>query len=223
MFMHPHSSFADARRIISSRDAISTVLPPHGLAAGMRVETPQGWRGVETLVAGDRVQTLDGGMREVIGATHTILSAHDLARAAAAGERLSYVPGGTLDTCAGFHLLPGQPVLIDTHHAEAVFGSPLVLVPGAALEGWQGILPDSPQAPLTVVRLMFDEEEVIYANTGALLHCPTDAGIWQTEDSRAGGFFTRLDLDAARLLVDLMRMDPPRGIGAGFAPDRTAA
>jgi DNA integrity scanning protein DisA with diadenylate cyclase activity len=97
-----------------------------------------------------------------------------------------------------------------------VFGSPLVLVPGAALEGWQGIIPDMPDAPLTIVRLMFDEEEVIYANTGALLYCPTDAQVWQAQDSRAGGFFTRLDLDAARLLVDLIRMD-------GTAPRRAAA
>ena len=218
MFMHPHAAFTDAQRIISRNDAISTVLPPYGLTAGMRLESPQGWRAVETLVAGDRVQTLDGGMREVIGATHTTLSAHDLARARAAGEHPLYVPGGALDTCSGFHLLPGQPVLVDTHHAEAVFGNPLVLVPGAALEGWQGILPDMPEAPLTVVRLMFDEEEVIFANTGALLHCPTDARVWQTDDSRAGGFFTRLDLDAARLLVDLMRMDGP-----GRLPDRAAA
>lgn len=218
MFMHPQAAFADARRIPSRNDTISTILPPHGLTAGMRVETPQGWRAVETLAAGDRVQTLDGGMREVIGAAHTTLSARDLLRATAAGERPLYVPGGALDTCAGFHLLPGQPVLIDTHHAEAVFGNPLVLVPGAALEGWQGILPDTPQAPLTIVRLMFDEEEVIYANTGALLHCPTDPGVWQTGDSRAGGFFTRLDLDAARLLVDLVRMD-----GRGAPTSRAAA
>ena len=207
MFMHRSAAFADARQIISPRDANSAVLPPAGLTAGMRVETPAGWRTVETLVAGDRVQTLDGGMRELIGTTHTTLSPRDLTRAATTREMPLYVPGGALDTCAGFHLLPDQPVLLDTHHAEAVFGSPLVLVPGAALEGWQGIIPDMPDTPLTIVRLMFDEEEVIYANTGALLYCPTDAQVWQAQDSRAGGFFTRLDLDAARLLVDLIRMD----------------
>ena len=219
MFMHPQTAFSDAQRIISRNDAISTVLPPHGLAAGMRVETPHGWRAVETLGAGDRVQTLDGGMREVIGATHTTLSARDLTRARASGEHPLYVPGGALDTCAGFHLLPGQLVMIDTHHAEAVFGNPLVLVPGAALEGWLGILPDMPEAPLTVVRLMFDEEEVIFANTGALLHCPTDTHVWQADDSRASGFFTRLGLDSARLLVDLMRMDG----GPGRLAARAAA
>ncbi|MCU0907124.1 MAG: Hint domain-containing protein [Rhodobacteraceae bacterium] len=137
MFMHRQAAFADARKIISSRDTNSAILPPAGLTAGMRVETPQGWRPVETLVAGDRVQTLDGGMRQVIGSTHTTLARHDLVRAAATGEMPLYVPGGALDTCAGFHILPDQPVLLDTHHAEAVFGSPLVLVPGAALEGWQ--------------------------------------------------------------------------------------
>jgi hypothetical protein len=211
MFMQPTTAFADARRVISRPDAIGTVLPPLGLTAGMQVETPQGWRAVETIVAGDRIQTMDGGMRQVIGTTHTVLTARDLLRARAAGETPLYVPGGALDTCAGFHLMPGQPVLIDSHHAEAVFGNPLVLVPGAALEGWQGILPDTPEAPLTTVRLMFDEEEVIYANTGALLHCPTEAKVWQAEDSRAGGFFTRLSLDAARLLIDLMRMDDAAG------------
>ena len=63
MFMPSTSAFANADR------AVLNVLPPlrqaAGLTTGSLIETAAGWRAVETLVPGDRVQTFDGGLRAI--------------------------------------------------------------------------------------------------------------------------------------------------------------
>lgn len=172
-----------------------------GLVAGTRVETARGWKPVEQVMTGERVQTWDGGLQPVTKVERTLYGA-DLAEAYPDG--LLMVPGGALNTCDAVYLLPEQHILLESVVAEEVLGRPAVLVPAAALEGYRGIMRVMPVDLVEVVTLSFDEEEIVYANTGALLHCaPRRAG--KTPQGReTSAFFEVLTFDQARALVALM-------------------
>jgi hypothetical protein len=172
-----------------------------GLVAGTRVETARGWKPVEQVMTGERVQTWDGGLQPVTKVERTLYGA-DLAEAYPDG--LLMVPGGALNTCDAVYLLPEQHILLESVVAEEVLGRPAVLVPAAALEGHRGIMRVMPVDLVEVVTLSFDEEEIVYANTGALLHCvPRKAGK-TPQGGETSAFFEVLTFDQARALVALM-------------------
>jgi hypothetical protein len=157
-----------------------------GLVAGTMVETAQGWRDVAALRIGDRVQTFDGGLRPVLAVDRTIVDPQpDL--------HLVRVPGGVLGTCGDLVLLSRQLVMLPADD-PAMPDAALVLLPALALVGWQGVT----KAPMTgrveVVTPVFAAEEILWANTGALLRCP---GITEGAQGALQSDFARLDLQAA--------------------------
>lgn len=162
-----------------------------GILAGTLVETATGWRGVETLRLGDLVQTLDGGLAKVLGVDRRALRP-ELAQA------LIALPGGVLDACCDALLLPGQHLAIDTladpAHPDAAFA----LIPALALEGHGGTRRYALRG-IEVITPLFATEEILWANSGLLLHCP---GIADGAQSRPeGDFFPRLAIPAARALL----------------------
>jgi len=139
-----------------------------GLIAGTRIATDRGWQDVADLRAGDRIVTFDHGLQPVRAVGRgTVTSVAHLPRAA----RPLHVPPGALGNRRALTLLPGQTVLIESDRAEALYGDPFVLVPAAALEGWNGIARVQPQAETEVVFLEFDGDEIVYAEGMALVHC----------------------------------------------------
>ncbi len=142
-----------------------------GIAAGTRVETWDGWKRVETLTEGDMVYVRDGGMRPILSVDRVYF------RGRKSLDTLSgsvLVPCGALQNCTPMLLLPDQHVLFETPEAQAVLRTPFTLLPGHALCGHNGITAIRPQGPLEVVTLRFEEEQVIWANTGIMIHCPHD-------------------------------------------------
>jgi hypothetical protein len=192
MFMPSTSAFAHANR------AVLTVLPPvrqaAGLSTGSLVETAVGWRAVETLAPGNRVQTFDGGLRAIRRVERRGLPLGPKA--------LVRVPGGVLNACADLLLPRDQAVLLDTPEAAAILGNPLTLVPAAALVGHRGTCWKAARSPAALFRLVFDDEEVIFVNSGVLIHCPGDA---------APSFFPALDAARGADLVGLIGADVWRG------------
>ena len=192
MFMPSTSAFANADR------AVLNVLPPLRLAAGLTtgslIETAAGWRAVETLVPGDRVQTFDGGLRAIRRVARRGLPLGPKA--------LVRVPGGVLNACADLLLTRDQAVLLDTPEAAVLLGNPLTLVPAAALVGHRGIGWKAARSPAALFSLLFDEEEVVFVNSGMLIHCPADA---------APSFFPALDAARGADLVALIGADVWRG------------
>lgn len=178
-----------------------TNLASGGMVAGTLIETDTGWRPVETLKPQDRVATFDGGLRPVRAVTRRGIGGQGHAL------NLIQVPGGALETCSDLLLPAEQGVLLDLPQSEARFGTPLVLVPASALVGWQGVRVARCARSLTVIDLQFEDDEVIYANTGALIHCPVN-GDPLSDD----GFFLRLGYDAARDLLGLDRRPAPAGV-----------
>ena len=167
-----------------------------GLAAGTPVETRGGWRAVETLRPGDAVQTLDGGLARIVAMDRT------WALPAMQGSVLN-LKGGAFGNCADLTLLPDQHVLLDLNPSDPVTGGLPdalgALIPAQALDGHPGITRRTLRAPLQVVTLLFAEEELVWAASGVLLHCPAirhGAG-----SLPQGDIFPTLPAPAARRLL----------------------
>ena len=157
-----------------------------GMVAGTLVETAMGWKPVQDLRLGEAVQTLDGGLARVLAFDRRHLSP-------AQNPVLVHVPGGAFDACSDLLLLPDQLVLLDTLgvQAEGREDALFVLVPALALIGLHGVRRVDLQRKLEVVTPLFAEEEMVYAQTGVLLHCPDMA------TQPAESFFPELDLREA--------------------------
>ena len=139
-----------------------------GLVAGTPVETKAGWRAVETLRPGEAVQTLDGGLARIAAMDRTwalpAMLAHVLDLA-----------GGAFGNCAALTLLPDQHLLLDLDPSDLTGNLPdalAALIPAQALDNHRGVTRRMVRAPLQVVTLMFAAEELVWAASGVLLHCP---------------------------------------------------
>lgn len=198
MFMQDVTSFRPAGKIALSLPGLD--LGPDvfsaGIVAGSLVETEAGWRAAGTLAPGTRVATWDGGFRPLVAVERRSLWP-------AAGIEVIDVPGGALDTCTGFALLPGQHVFLASAIAEAVLGAAGALLPAAALAGHAGITRRPLRRPAEAVRLRFAGEEIVYVNSGALVHCPAGP-CGARASARPSGFFEVLDEGRARAMLALV-------------------
>lgn len=166
-----------------------------GLAAGTPVETRTGWRAVETLRPGDAVQTLDGGLARITAMDRTWMLP------AMKGHILD-LAGGTFGNCGAITLLPDQHLLLDLNPDDLTGGLPDALgalMPAQSLEGRRGITRRAVRAPLEVVTLMFADEELVWAASGLLLHCP--ASRHGAGTLPAGDVFPCLQAASARRLL----------------------
>lgn len=163
-----------------------------GLVAGTLLETSAGWQPVQSLRIGDAVQTLDGGLARIIGLHRRTLTA-------AAQTMLIQIDGGYGDACADLVLLPGQHLLLDTLNDAQMNGAPFAMIAAKALLGSPGTRRLAQWADIEIITPMFADEEVVYANSGVLLHCPgiTDGAQGFPDTS----FFPRLEATEARHFV----------------------
>ena len=184
----------DFTRLASNFTPADLIAAPvtSGMVAGTLVEAATGWVAVETLRLGDRVQSLDGGLVKVLGLDRRVLHP-------AAEQPLLWVPGGAFGACSDLRLLPGQHLAVETRDTDDLYA----LIPALALEGRQGVRRLHPTTRIDVITPLFAAEEVIWANTGLRIHCPSIA----TGAGRRPGsdFLPRLDLLAAR--GELARQD----------------
>lgn len=142
----------------------------YGIVAGTKVATAVGWRPIEAIVAGDKVLTFDAGLQTVIDVRRQVLYA--AATMVPMDNWPLFVPAGALGNRADMQILPGQNLLVESDTAEDLYGDPFVLMPAAALEGYNGISRLSLSARVEVVSLHFAQDQIIHANIGALFLCP---------------------------------------------------
>ena len=188
MFMQDITKLATEYSLVTPRKG--SVIPAPvlgGIVAGTLVEGEFGWRAAESLRVGDRLQTLDGGLARILGIDRRNLAPQ-------AERSLIHVPGGVFDACSDLWLVPGQHVLVDTVE-EADHLGPYVLVPAIALTSTLA-RHTFPEAAVEVITPLFADEEIIFANSGVMLHCPSviDGAGRYPDDS----FFPRLDAAQAR-------------------------
>ncbi len=170
-----------------------------GLVAGTMVETAQGWRTAETLRRGDHLHSFDGGLVRVVALDRRWLQP-------GGSTGLIHVPGGAFDCCSDVFLSEDQHLLIDTLADTDLPDASNVLIPATALVGHQGARRITPNEPVEVITPVFDAEEMLWANSGLLLHAPS---VRQGAGRLPGADFTRLDLPQARTLLRriMARMD----------------
>lgn len=154
----------------NSRPAHSVLAPPRRplrafdrtFAPGTLLETDHGWRPVETLRSGDRVRTLRGMAR--ITGTH---------RQPPDRSRVHWqIPAGQFGSASDLRLNAGQRLALLNPACKQLFGDPLVLLPVPTTTGFCGIRTVAGFTLRCGIVLHFEEEEVVFAQAGTLLHVP---------------------------------------------------
>lgn len=211
MFMPNATTFHPAEKIVLSGHGLDFARDDSvpGILAGSLVETEAGWRPVERLASGMRVATWDGGFSPVVRVERRRLWP-------AAGAEVIHVPGGALDTCAEFSLLPGQHVFLVSAVAAEVLGAEGALVSASALVGHHGIARRPLLRPAEVLTLHFADDELVYVNSGALIHCAADGA--EGRPAAAGsGFFDVLNAEQAEAMLALIAAETLTSAGMGCA------
>ncbi|MEZ5713784.1 MAG: Hint domain-containing protein [Paracoccaceae bacterium] len=148
-----------------------------GIVAGTRIATSLGWREAGAIQAGDKVMTFDGGLQTVIKVERRML----WSGTGPVPERFwpLLVPAGAIENAAPMLVLPLQGVLLESDLAEEALGDPFALIPAAALEGGAGVERVCPSDPIEVISLHFETDQVVFAEHGALLFCPSGGDLVQ--------------------------------------------
>ena len=196
-------------------------LQSHGLLSGTKVASNLGWRCVEALAVGDSVLTFDNGMQKIVEFRRQtlFLSGAD----AAPGNGPLIVPVGALGNRTEITLLPDQGVLVESDMVADIYGDPFAVIPAHSLEGFRGITRAGPAQEIELITLCFEEEEVIYAEGGALIYCPRNAlaldGFLDAELTD----YTLMSAEDAANLVGWMEMQDMALCFGGVSDRRMAA
>jgi len=141
-----------------------------GFTAGTRLATELGWRAVEAITVGDKVVTFDNGLQTVTAVTRAI---HFAAADDMPGFAVPiHVPIGAIGNDEPMVLLPEQIVMVESDAAEALTGDPFALLPAKVLEGFRGIDRIRGLRPVESLTLHFENDEVVFADGGALMLAP---------------------------------------------------
>lgn len=93
-------------------------------------------------------------------------------------------------------VLAQQTLMVDIPDGEDRFGAPCMLMPASALIGHNDISLQELSTPVAQTILDFGQEEIVFANTGIMLHCPAVADD-ETRHAEST-FFPSLDYAEAR-------------------------
>lgn len=176
-----------------------------GMVQGTKVATRYGWCAIENISVGDLVLTFDGGLRPVtaiytkkLSATQTQMPLH----------LVPYeVPAGALGNREDMWLLPEQSVMIESDAAEEFLGDAFALIPVHSLKGYRGIGPKALREELDLFILEFEEDEIVFANSGVLFHCPKRRDIVAEMLNKADPKYDLLDDEIAYSLVELLDIE----------------
>ncbi|WP_299201806.1 Hint domain-containing protein [uncultured Tateyamaria sp.] len=183
------------------------VMTTRGLLAGTRVATSMGWRAVDALAAGDLVLTFDAGLQPLVEVRRDIFWTADASVPSAYHSVL--VPAGTLGNSADLELLPDQGVLVESDAACDAFGDPFAVLSAKSLEGYRGVRRMAPRTQIEIITLVFAGEQVVYAEGGALVHCPRHMMHLDELCAAVPGYDVIPARDAA-FLVECMKVEDAR-------------
>lgn len=184
MFTRHTAEFAEVNSTLAVKGAMVN------LGLDTMLETPRGWTAVSELAPGDEVATLDGGFAPLawIGRSQPM-------------TRGLLVPAGAIDNCSDV-ILPDDTLVGIEAPLSFEATSDHVSLPLVAFEGLRGIRrPDGDAGQFRI--LGFETEEMIWAQTGMLVHARP----------MADAFFQTLRFADARGLVSLIdagHFDLPR-------------
>lgn len=140
---------------------------PFGVSGSTRVAAASGWRSASTLKPGDLVWTFDRGLQPLADLRLRARWQH------ADGDPRAYiVPEGALANGRDIVLPAHQGLLLECEKASDAMGDPFAVIPVEALDGVVGISVYAPEPDEVLITPVFAGEEVIYIDSGLLLHCP---------------------------------------------------
>ncbi|MEP3845446.1 MAG: Hint domain-containing protein [Paracoccaceae bacterium] len=171
-----------------------------GFVAGTKIACQLGWRAADALAAGDMVFTFDNDMQPVIDVrreTHWIDA--DFIPVA---HWPILVPAAALGNQNSMLLMADQGIVLESDLADVEYDDPFAVIRAKDLVGLRGIERKAPKARIEIVTLGFAEEQVIYAQGGALIHCPKSTTIVSDMASGLGPRYTELPRHLAALIVD---------------------
>lgn len=177
----------------------------HGLMVGTRVASNLGWRAIEALAVGDKVLTFDHGMQEII----EIRRAHIWLDAPDTADSLwpVVIPEGALGNREELVLLPDQGVMVECDAAVDMHGDPFAVITAHSLVGLRGIRRRQPLQRVELVAVYLAHDEVIYAEGGALIHCPRDMSSLDEFLEAGTQTYAVLSGEAAEELADMMYLE----------------
>ena len=171
----------------------------NGFVAGTRVAGSPGWQAVEKLDEGDLVLTFDHGMQPIVDIQRETLVMPNSTLPGAQHPVL--VPSGTINNQREIWLMPEQGLLVESDVAVDAMGDPFSVVPSRALLGFRGVRTAVPGETLEVTTLAFEQDEVIYAESGLLMYCPRPRQILSGTKAAEETLYNVLDLHDGRYLV----------------------
>ncbi len=129
---------------------------PVCFAAGTRIATPQGWRRVEALRAGDLVETLDDGPQP-------ILWTNGAATLAVGAARPVRVRAGALGNAADLVVSRQHLLMVEGPDVELLFGEPQVLAAAKDLIDGQAVVEDGCCGMVRYHHILMDRHQVLIA------------------------------------------------------------
>ena len=134
-----------------------------GIVLGTIVRTADGEIPVEYLEPGDRVITRNSGAAPVMAIEHDTVIEQAVEFTVGAMDR---------DCPANSLIIPAsQPVLLRDWRAQVMFGQPQAVTPAGMLVD-HGIILDRGEQEMTLFRLIFERDQVIYAGGLELTSAP---------------------------------------------------
>jgi hypothetical protein len=164
-----------------------------------------GWRRVDAISEGDQILTFDNGLREVTKVTR--LRLWDGAGRCPRRFWPLEVPAGALGNRSTLKILPGQPVMLESDTAEALYDDPFALVRARVLDGIRGIDRTPPADDAEVILLYFADEQVVFGKDGALLLCPSSRDLIERSLDGIESAYSVLPAHEAIRLVDQIEGD----------------
>ena len=128
------------------------------------VETDRGFLQMRDVKPGDSIYTFDGGAQEVKSVKHGVPRL----------TTLVHVPAGALGNDTDLLLPSDQIVALELDAAERLFDVALVMTKLISLVGYKGIAAAMPER-MARIHIKFDEEELIWAESGMLMHNAGDS------------------------------------------------
>ncbi|CUJ99819.1 Hint domain-containing protein [Shimia thalassica] len=146
-----------------------------GLVEGTLVATKNGWIPVEDVRIGTRLLTFDGGLQKV----KSIVRNEIWSGTGPCPETLwpLLVEAGTIGNGEDLVLMPHQGVLIESDEISDQWGDPFAVIPATSLEILEGVERGEPEGTVEVFLPVFAEDQMVYADHGALLFCQAQWGV----------------------------------------------
>jgi hypothetical protein len=223
MFGWKNKVNAGQRRSVETSGACDggLAVQTHGLMAGTRVASNLGWRTIEALAVGDSVLTFDNGM-QVVSEIRRMTFWTDAPDTPEAMWPV-IVPADALGNREELTLLADSGVLVECDAAADMYGDPFAVIPAHAMFGLRGIHRAAPAEQIELIAIYFEDEQVIYAEGGALVHCPALAqGLDRMLNQDVVAYDVLSPRDAV-YLTECMGLEDQMLASGGWADARTAA